>query len=309
VSAPWKIAALGVLVASMALAGCAGKGNSPGDTLGASAPTLAVTATTGGIRGVVVDDAVRPIAKANVAVSPGNQSAATDASGFFTFSGLAAGTYFLKVSAPLYSSAQQSVDVVAGVADPKAVKIQLQRLISQTPYIQTLKFDGYIVCSLNTPVLLSEECGEGVGVPCVAPPAPCGRVGGQSNNHIQWNIYMDSPGVASLVLEQTWDATSDAGSELYTPIGTNWVCDPNCSWDSVAEMNGPSPLYSYIGPDLVNSSKIHQGMNVTMFTWAGSFDNPAGVAVNQPFTDFATISYYLPLPQGWSFVKGDPAPF
>src|ERR1051326_5769130 len=287
----------GLLLASMLLAGCssANKGTPAGDTVGQSVPAVQATATTGGIRGVVVDEAVRPLAKVNVALSPGGKNTTTDVGGAFVFSGLDAGTYFLKVSSPLYSTVQQSVDVVAGVSNPPAVKIQLQRLISQTPYLQTLKFDGFIVCSIHTPVVLSEECGEGVGSPnttcdeglpppCVANPVfPGQRVGHNADNYIQFNFQPDV-GLKSMALEQVWDATSTAGSELYTPVGVHWLCAPNCGWDSVTELNGVSPTYAYVGSDQITKLNITAGENVTMFTWAGDFSQPAGVALQQKFT-------------------------
>lgn len=298
-----------LLLATTLLAGCSGGGNGGGGGGGLdNVDQVDATATTGGIRGFVVDQKIVPIKGADVLVTPGDKAVTTDEGGAFVISGLQPGTYFVKASHPLYETQQQSVEVEAGVAEPKPVKFQLVRTVSRDPYFTTLKFDGYIVCSANSAVLLSEECGEGVGVDCVAPPAPCGRVGGQDNNNIQFNFQVDA-GAASIVFEQVWEPTSDAGAELYTPIGTNWLCNPNCSWDDVTSMEGASPLYAQIGAKEIADSEIGPGMNVTMFTWAGSFDSPAGVTVNQPFTDFATIFYYIPPPDGWSFVRGDPSPY
>jgi hypothetical protein len=298
-----------LLLAAVLLAGCSGggKGGTPAPPLG-EVDDVDATSTTGGIHGFVVDQKIVPIKGASVSVTPGNKTTTTDAGGAFVISGLAPGTYFVKASHPLYETQQQSAEVVAGEKDPKDLKFQLVRTVSQDPYFTTLKYDGYIVCSFNSAALLSEECGEGVGVDCVMPPVPCGRVGGQDNNNIQFNFQVDV-GAKSIVFEQVWEPTSDAGAELYTPIGTNWLCNPNCSWDGVTSMEGASPLYAYAGPDLLEKSEIGPGVNVTMFTWAGSFDSPAGLTVNQPFTDFATVFYYIPAPEGWSFVKGDPSPF
>ncbi|HUR25391.1 MAG TPA: carboxypeptidase-like regulatory domain-containing protein [Candidatus Thermoplasmatota archaeon] len=293
------------LLAALLLAGCA-SGGSPNDEkageLAEDAPEIEVTATTGGIRGVVVDSAIRPIKGATVEVLSAGKTFTTDETGLFVFSGLEAGPYFVKASHPLYDVQQQNVEVVAGVADPEPVKFLLTRVVTQDPYYVTLKYDGFIACSINTAGALSEECGEGVGVPGV------GRVGGQDNNFIQFDFQPEA-GIQSIVFETVWEPTSEAGKELYVPVGTNWVCDPSCSWDGVTEAQGSSPLYAFAGPETISDAEIGPGVNVTMFVWAGSFEDPAGAVVNQPFTYFATLFYHLPAPEGWSFVKGDPSPY
>jgi hypothetical protein len=299
------------LLAAVLLAGCSGGGGGGdgGDGGLGTVGEVEATATTGGIRGFVVDQKIVPIKGASVTVVPGDRSAETDEGGAFVFSGLEPGTYFVKASHPLHETQQQSVEVVAGVSDPAPVKFQLVRVISQDPYYVTLKFEGYIVCSINTAGALSEECGEGAGVPCQAPPPyGCQRLGGQDNNLIQFDFQVE-PGAAGIVFETVWEPTSEAGKELYVPVGTNWVCDPGCSWDDVTEMQGASPLHAQIGPEEIESKGIVPGVNVTMFVWAGSFEEPAGVTLNQPFTDFATIFYYIPPPDGWSFVRGDAPPY
>lgn len=300
---------LAALVAAVVLAGCAGGGGGPEAQPLGDVDDVDATATTGGIHGFVVDQKIVPIKGATVTVTPGDKSTTTDAGGSFVISGLEPGTYFVKASHPLYETQQQSAEVIAGERDPKDLKFQLVRTISQDPYYVTLKYDGYIVCSVNTAGALSEECGEGAGVPCqVPPPYGCHRLGGQDNNNIQFDFQADA-GAKSIVFETVWEPTSEAGNELYVPVGTNWVCDPGCSWDGVTELKGSSPLYGQIGAEQIEKSKIGPGTNVTMFVWAGSFDDPAGAALNQPFTHFATVFYYVPPPDGWSFVRGDPSPY
>ena len=298
-----KLAPVLLTLAALVLAGCAG-GGEPDAQAGGQAPPVEATATTGGIRGVVVDDRITPIKGAFVEVVGVGKNLTTLDDGIFVFSGLEPGAYTVKASHGLYAPAQQTTEVVAGESEPRAVKIQLIRTVFAEPYLETYKYDGFIVCSVNTIGLLSEECGEGVGVPGM------GRVGGQANNNVQFDVSITSADIKSIVFEKAWEATSDAGRELFTPIGTEWVCDPSCSWDEFGEMNGPSPQYLYAGPDLFGEgSAVKPGAVLTMFTWAGSFEDPAGVAINQQYQDFMTISYYLPLPEGWSFIGGSANPF
>ncbi|HUR64242.1 MAG TPA: carboxypeptidase-like regulatory domain-containing protein [Candidatus Thermoplasmatota archaeon] len=297
-----------LLVAAL-LAGCATKASDA--PTGGSIPDpgeVAVTQTTGGIRGVVVDQAIRPLAGATVVVSGQgtNKTLTTDATGAFTLAGLQPGTYFLKASKPLYDTQQQAVEVKAGVAPP-VTKVQLNQVVFAKPYMQTLKFKGFIVCSGNYVVLLSEECGEGVGVPCVQDPAPCGRVGGQANNHVQYDFYVDNPNVKTLVVEQYWVPTQETGKAFYTPVSLNWVCDPLCGGDTKMELEGESPLLGRMDADQLEPMALNSTTKISTFTWASR--ETTGLVLNQDFQVFVSTSYYLPLPADWSFVQGSADPF
>src|SRR5690242_2936784 len=99
-----------------------------------------VTATTGAIAGVVVDEAIRPIANATVSLQNPSRNATTDADGRFAFEDLPAGTYFLAASARRHEPTQVSVDVAAG--DASAVRILLVASNTAEPYSTTLQFRG-----------------------------------------------------------------------------------------------------------------------------------------------------------------------
>ena len=298
--APALVAAM---AAAVALAGCSG-----GDGL----DDIPVTSDTGGIRGVVVDEAIRPIQGATVQVPAIGKSAITDASGEYAITGLAAGSYVVKASHPLYDVVQQTANVVAGDPDPKAVKFQLTRLITADPYAVTTKYDGFIACSLGVPnVGYSEECGEGVGVPCdVPPPVGCQRVGGQDNNDVQYDFNVDGPSVRSLTVELVWEpsAGETGAGQLYAIVATDWVCDPSCEGNRLGEASGASPLHVYVPPRALGNLSAEK--TVTAFTWAAFEDqNAPNPVVNQDYQLFVTASYHLPLPEEWSFVDGDPVPY
>jgi hypothetical protein len=325
-----KAAPAVLLLACLVLAGCAVRTDSGGGTF---EPQVQVTDSTGGIRGVVVDQAIRPLAGATVtATAPGTtRNATSDTNGGFAIAGLRPGLYLVKVSKPLYDTQQQSVDVQAGVT-PKVTKIQLTQLVFAKPYTQTLKFKGFIVCSLGTGVSASEECGEGVGVPCVQDPVPCGRVGGQGNNKVQYDFEVDGPFLRTLVIEQVWQPNSEATGKFYTVApAVNWTCNPVCGGTEMNVARGASPLLSRIEADGAGTAYTSANKTVhftastrfSTFTWpdwdacgsgSGITGNPTcltqfNYAANQEFSLFVSSFYYLPAPGGWSFVKGDAAPF
>jgi Carboxypeptidase regulatory-like domain len=311
-----------LLLTAVALGGCSGGGGSADPDAGAladDAPEIEATSTTGGIRGIVVDDAIRPIKGATVEVLSTDKKAETDETGLFVFSGLEAGTYFVKASQPLYAGAQQSVEVVAGVADPAPVKFLLSRVVLANPYMTTEKFDGYIVCSAGqADVGYSEECGEGVGVPCLDPSVPCGRQGGQGNNQVQYDFTVENLGLKTIVVELAWEPTSEAGKELLTYVSTKWVCDPFCGGNTFVNGGGPSPLLLRAEADngTIGDEKFNTTEPFTVFTWANPYGkDPTGTAdvptlvLNQGYQVFVTKSYYLALPEGWSFIAGGTNPF
>src|SRR5207244_2298361 len=131
-----------------ALAGCASKGASPTEPA-VSGLGVKATATTGVVRGLVVDDAIRPVAGVAIHETPGNHTAKTNAAGAFGFEGLAPGVHFLTASKPGYATVQQSSQVEAGVSDPVPVRLQVSQLPSAKPYHDVMKFRGHQIAGVT----------------------------------------------------------------------------------------------------------------------------------------------------------------
>ncbi len=310
-----------LVLGATVLAGCA---ESTGDEELDNGPSIDATETTGGIRGVVVDQAIVPVQGVTVVVDGLGITVETDESGLFLFEGLDAGTYFLTASHPLYDVVQQSAVVEAGVSRPPAVRIQLTRLIAEDPYVSIQQFNGNIFCSANVVGAYSEECGEGVGIPrsscflinhpggCVSNPVmPGERVLKNPSNAPGQEWYVDSPNVQTFVIEQTWEpsleVSASGGGQFRTFYGINWVCDPFCGADhGFGQVVANSPLYAQVLPESFEGLNYTSETRFTTFTYAA--DNP-GLIVEQPYELFVSTSYFLPLPEGWSFLNGDERPF
>ena len=138
---PWLALAL---LACAPLTGCLGGG---GDA--AASPLLKaraeVTATTGGIEGVVTDNVVQPIQDAVVSLLETGATAATASDGSYALSGLVPGAYTVRVEAAGYLPVQSEVVVLAAqVAIFDAVIV---RLMSDEAYVGLLELAGFIECT------------------------------------------------------------------------------------------------------------------------------------------------------------------
>ena len=218
-----------VLLLAAGLSGCASKGKGPKDQPGSanfSDLGLQATATTGIIRGIVVDDAIRPLANASVGTTLADGTARNTTSapdGAFGFANLPPGTYFLKVSKRGFIGAQASADVVAGVAEPPIVKVLLKADPSTLPYVTQLQYDAFIACSFTLAIVSF---------------AACGLVADQTNNAFLVDYAADKP-PNWIQTEAIWSSTQALGNELGLSI-TDFHKGPQIGVNGTA---GPSPIY------------------------------------------------------------------
>lgn len=95
----------------------------------------------GGLAGVVVDEAIRPIAGASVRLPTMDAAETTRRDGTFRFDGLPPGPYLLHADAPGHDGAQALVEVEAG--EVTRVRILLIAQASNEPYQVTQAFEGF----------------------------------------------------------------------------------------------------------------------------------------------------------------------
>lgn len=322
------VAALSLVL--VVLSGCSGGegGGADGDTSFEDFD-VEVTATTGAIRGVVVDERITPIPDATVKLTGSNteQSATTDTEGRFAFSNLAPGTYFLAVSALLHSPSQTSVDVVAGVADPPITKVLLSRLFDQQPFTEQTKIDGFIQCNQAGIVYASAPCITDV----------TGLAGGTANGTVpgctasgcapqlrrvltEQRGFRTSvgPGWQVMLLEMVWEESSETFERMGITFSFNETQRPASHWYARSDSTSPLRMEMRVGvagpdeqipegtPELI-PAEGHS--DLYYFVGVRSSGGVPAVAVNQPFQLFTTYFYYGLPPEGWSVVNGDTPPF
>lgn len=295
------------------LAGCSGGGSEdPLEDAGDEAPELEVTETTGGIRGIVVDQSIAPVAGARVVLSGGDNTT-SDEEGLFRFTGLQPGDYFVAVSKPGFTSVQQAASVVAGVADPPIVKILLARLTTAQPYVDFYKLDGFYECGFALP-FITDSCDfgwrtayDGYNETTGSPPPVIPRSPTAFSN----TQFIDVPADTwSVIQEAFW--TDDAMKAMMisldeTPIDN--ACD--CS-DSYVNVVMAQPTYGRLDMYDPETGATEEPAGVTAaargfipFTEA---DEPVGYGVSFRFTIITSLFHNYPAPEGWTFETKDQYP-
>lgn len=296
-----------LLLSAPLLAGCSGKAAKNGDDLGANADNINVkaTPTTGVIRGIVVDTAIRPVAGIRVTTLMDGKPMATNTTvtGSFGFEGLKAGTYFLKTHKAGYADTQSSVDVVAGDSSPALTKIQVIADASTQPSFDVLIFKGFLQCSVLTGPFFT-PC----YVPAFVDPVP-GITVGEDNSYTTLNI---TGNVTYLEVDMVWNPTQAFGQDLYFN-----ACYDQKSYPDHCSMfkGGASPLVTNVtGRDAYEFERSHQVYFEAATQGVGDVlpDNqvtrdPGGVSINQDFVAYFVVCHSFQPPAGYSFANdGEP---
>lgn len=225
-----RMALVGLLLAA-SLAGCSDK---------AAAPTP-VTAPEVFLDGIVVTEAIVPIANANVTATPGDLTATTDESGAFRFGPLEPGSYAITVRVDGY--AQQTVQASAG---PEVLKVVMVAVRTDVPYIEVLSYDAYLFCTFDNWVVNFQI----IGAPCLG---VIDLVTGQQVSQDKWQFRFDvtSPGLKGLLVEMVWDEQplgKHMGMLLRNVAGAGSGIDAAGEGVDVqyASTRGPSPLQMWV---------------------------------------------------------------
>lgn len=194
------------------------------------------------VEGVVVTEAIVPIANASVTVLPGELTARTGPGGEFRVGPVEAGTYSVAVRVDGYAPA-----TVTATAGPELVRIVLTAVRTDVPYIDVLSFEGYHDCTFDFYV-------DNVGSQTV----PCGIVDCVSGQDVSTDVWLfefriESPGLKGVLAELVWDAQPTApanqmGMHLRSVADVGGCVDAGGTNTDVqyASLRGPSPLQMWV---------------------------------------------------------------
>jgi hypothetical protein len=348
---PFALTSL-LLVFTLVLAGCSGQADrtctvGTGTATGGACSQLdqavsqvhvQATATTGVIRGIVVDSGIRPIAGALVKLQTPDSALTTNTtnSGAFGFQGLKPGTYLIRVHKAGFLDAQAGTDVKAGDSSPPIVKLLLSPDSTfKTPYATVNHFKGFIECSVTTSVVAYTLCSTFNGwFPCSTvglPDATClHNFGNSTNDSFGTYIAVDSqPTWVQQVV--VWTQTQPTNPHFLFVAGADSKADWYYAQASVKEMNrsiGPSPLVTNSNSTQIAKVGLGNGtIGLTPLVFTGGTPGTApcvpdqspvrpgfctfqtGVSFEQEYDIYSIIFYGFLPPPGYSFVTdGEPTP-
>jgi hypothetical protein len=323
---------LALSTTSVVLAGCSEDAKEPEPEVDFDGLGLDATATTGVLRGVVVDTAIRPVAGVSLsATGPAGAKATTtsNAEGVFGVDGLAPGDWFIIANKTGFRETQQSASVVAGVAEPPIVKILLEADPSNAPFFDSYVLAGFIQCSVR-PMFLALQCG----------------ATDEDIVHAEYEFARAPEFVQS---EMVWESTQAAGDELSLsirclpgdtdpaekcPEGQRGIARSEGKSPQVARINrtlaeewalGVNPLvvdlfaYGRTDLDAYNETTVDEAQEPATgkpcLDWNGVVFPPGtcvrltgpGFIINQKVDVFTHLFYGFAPPEGWQFsVDGAP---
>lgn len=240
------------------------------------------------IRGLVVTEAIAPLADAVVELDEGARTARTDEDGLFTFIDVEPGGHRLRATMAGYFPALAELQVEADQTAPM-IRLVLRAENAVTPYAQTMKWDGIIQCSFS--VL-------GTGGNCV--PAVFGDDFSE--------IYQFEGRPDWVQSEMVWESTQALGEDMSIEFWCNR--GPPCEADSLLIIGavGPSPQTLILERGLIDKWQVGDPDQILYIRVDGrSAGDVPEVVLSQPFTVYTTVFYNTVPPQGWTFVKdGEP---
>lgn len=265
-----------LLVAGLVLAGCSDGPKAKDDGVLSALEDVEVdtTATTGAIRGVVVDDAIRPLAGVNVTLAPGDLTTLTDDAGQFVFEGLPPAVYFVAVHAFGYADSQSSVDVVAGAA--ASVRVLMNAVYTPVPLHQVHHYEGFMQAFVSF---------ASYAVELVAP--------GTTGCQCTFTLDPDEEGLTTFIYEADGDVTVENPAPVYGTIYWEFVGNPQTD---IRSAHGKFPVYEVFERNSFDAATEDWTVRLTGSQW---------VHANQKFDLYVTTWYNMVPPEGWSFVNGD----
>lgn len=289
-----------LLVLGLMVAGCADKAGDAGGAPGGDGE-----AQPGTLEGVVVDDAIRPVAGVRIDLDNAfNSTTGTD--GTFRFDAVAPGAHVVRATKNGYADAVTQVVVAASEPTP-LVKLVLLVDASDLAYAEVQKIEGYIECGTDTANRYFAACGTGnvaSFILCAQTSVCQGNVTGDSYIVIQ--RFDRTP--SFLVVEVAWTPTQLLGSTFSVWLGSatkeqlQFYPETPSVWNIT---EGESPLYGTMNSTMLNDSGIGKDswFLAQMFAGDAGQTGPValGVVVQQRFEMFLTSFYGYEPPADWRF--------
>lgn len=269
---------------------------------------LEATSSTGVIRGIVVDAAIRPITGATVTLKAETpKTVTTTDDGAFGFDELEPGTYFIAVHKVGYIDVQQSADVVAGVAEPPITKVLLASDGKPPPYYTEYKVEGIIECGTSA-IALCGAAHDGVVIVCVQ---SGGAVCLPQPTNDAYSAFLTIEGTPTyLQSEMVWESTQALSTEMSYALryADKETYDNGMYEGGFDSFEGPSPLFGSVSGEDAEDAELGNRTGLVFSIFSGEGDVPLGVTVSQRYTFFIHAFYGYQPPEDWRFTADGTVP-
>ena len=282
------------IVLAALVAGCVTGGAPPADVSPRPsnvAPPGDFDDMTGAVRGIVTDQELQPIVRAQVALQDTEFSTETAQDGSFSFSHVPPGDYPLIVGALGYRSASKIITVSAG-QETAGLQLQLERIAIIEGRTELYVFEGYITCTIGAFGVLSEECGQGVQT-------DVGTFGTNPNNKIDWKFNYTQEqvdaGLVGTLVEMDWTPGSAAATQLTLYVANQFHCTPSCEADGPVycdtDNHGP-PVQRCLVDDLkIKDTDVPWEMTARAWGAPVEANEVPNIVLEQKFTMYRTDFY------------------
>lgn len=266
-----------VVVSALLLAGCGEDGSSV-------APFEEETVVLP-LSGVVVDEAISPVAEVIVAIEGAGRSTTTDEDGRFAFEAVAPGTVTLTATRPGFVAGQTTATVVADMAP---VRIGLVREVTDVPFVVAMQWDGFLGCSFYVATLFGTGC----------------LLGDVLDDGSRDFAILDEP-PEWLQSEMTWQNTQPAGENLCM----RHYASSGIGGDTLGDACGASPQTFQSDEEQIQATGVGNTRGLERVVWVDhAAPDTVGLAVDQRFTVF-THHFHNVVPESdWRFLDDGPYP-
>lgn len=252
-------------------------------------PEVALEAEAWHIEGVVVDDAITPLANATITVVGTNLTASSDVDGRFSIEVPEPGIYVLRVTQAGHIPQETEVNVADA---EELVQVKLTPIAVPVPTASVKEWNGILQCGLRTPQ-------DGYAV-CKLADDLTGVIGDDADERYQ---DIDSP-PTFLQVEMEWTSTQPLGSSLRLML----TDDHRQGLDNYAVATGNSPLMINADNETLRFKHLDtQGVYIRVFT--GDYEDlGASLTLQQTFTVYTTIFQDYRPGDAWRFTDGNGVP-
>jgi hypothetical protein len=274
------------------------------------APVAAVEATPDPtapveVRGVVVDDAIRPLGGVQVTLAEGDRTrtANTTADGRWNFTAVRPGAHFLSAAKVGFLEVRLNVQAAAGMDEVRIVLAQDAGY--RKPYVQPFEFRGLIECGAvaNAP----PPVGHAAVALCDTPNQLTGAR--LTNDQFMVRHLLDGGAPPHVQSELVWDSTQPQGSSLLLyldEVNRTEIESPEARYVNLASASGRSPVVVQVAGERLDRLGLGYDLQLRVFSWPDD-PAPAGATVSQEFRIYSHAFYGFSPPPGWQFGK-DGAP-